>query len=107
MVNNIPVDRLVVDDVPRIGIQLVSKTKPLGAGMHGILDIAPRLVELMLSAQEKTHVDLGRAEGAKIAWVETGYVDGLDRNMSRADRQRLMADGYAATMALLSSAAKP
>jgi NTE family protein len=96
MVNNIPVDRLAVDQVPRLGVQLVSKATPLQPGMHSMFAIAPRLVSLMLSAQESTHVDLAEQMGASVAFVETGYADGLDRNMAPEIRERLMHDGYVA-----------
>lgn len=97
LVNNIPVDRLAVDHVPRLGVELVSKTSPLTPGVHSFLDIAPRVAELMLSANENTHVEIGEHEGARLAFVETGYANGLDRNMSLATRERLLNDGYAAT----------
>lgn len=105
MVNNIPVDRLLIDEVPRLGVQLVSQESPLKAGIHTIVDIAPRLISLMLSAQESTHVDLGRHLGAGFAFVETGYADGLDRNMAPAIRRRLMDDGYAAVRGALKALA--
>ena len=101
LVNNIPVDLLAAGYAPRIGIQLISKTSQLRTGVHGVLDIAPRVIGLMLSSNDETHVDLGCSQGARVAWVETVYVDGLDRNMSKSDRQRLMADGYAAAKKLL------
>lgn len=96
MVNNIPVDVLIKDDVPRLGVQLVSKTSPLGVGRYGLLDLAPRVLELMLSANENIHIDLDEHDGAHFAFVETGYANGLDRNMNMATRERLLNDGYAA-----------
>lgn len=105
MVNNIPVDRLAIDEVPRIGIQLVSKATPLAAGRYSILDIAPRVIDLMMSSNENTHVDLGAAAGAKVSFVETGYASSLDRNMSSEIRARLMKDGYDAAKATLAGIA--
>ena len=102
MVDNIPVGRLAVDEVPRLGVQLVSKAVPFGPGGHSILDITPRILDLMLSANENVHVDLALSQGARFAFVETGYAAGLDRNMATEIRQRLLADGYAATRAALS-----
>lgn len=101
MVNNIPIDRLTIDQVPRLGIQLVSKGAPLAAGMHTIFDVAPRVIDLMLSSNENTHVDLGAACGAKLAFVETGYASGLDRNMAPEVRLRLLQDGYTAAKVVL------
>ncbi|MDP2026469.1 patatin-like phospholipase family protein [Sulfuriferula sp.] len=99
--NNIPIDLLVDDHVPQIGVQLVSNIPPLKPGAHGVVEILRRIVESMMSANESAHVDLGVRDGAMMAFVETGYVDGLDRNMSLADRQRLMDDAYIKTAAAL------
>jgi len=99
--NNIPVDKLTIDDVPRIGIQLVSKASPLAAGTHSAIDIAPRVIDLMLSANENTHVDLAEQQGAHFAFIETGFASGLDRNMPLAVRQQLFNNGYAGTAAAL------
>lgn len=103
MVNNIPIDQLIEDDIPRLGVQLVTKKKPLSDGVHTIFEIAPRLVELMLDANENTHVDLAQHQGARVAFVETGYANGLDRNMSRAVRQQLLDDGRNAVERALNS----
>ena len=105
MVNNIPVDKLTVDALPRIGIQLVARQSPLGAGTHSIFDIAPRVIDLILSANENTHVELDEQDGAKFAFIETGYASGLDRNMPTAIRTRLMQDGYEATKNTLAAIA--
>ncbi|HAN56420.1 MAG TPA: hypothetical protein DCQ77_09655 [Betaproteobacteria bacterium] len=59
-----------------------------------------------MSANESAHVDLGVRDGAMMAFVETGYVDGLDRNMVLADRQRLMDDGFVKTAAVLAMPTK-
>lgn len=101
MVNNIPVDRLKHDETKRLGVQLVTRKKPLSDGLHTVFDIAPRLVELMLDANENTHLDLGERLGARIAFVETGYASGLDRNMPGDVRQRLMDDGYRGALGAL------
>jgi NTE family protein len=99
--NNIPIDLLIDDHVPQIGVQLVSNRLPLKPGAHGVVEIVTRIVESMMSANESAHVDLGVRDGARMAFVETGYVDGLNRNMALADRQRLMDDGYIKTAAAL------
>lgn len=96
-VNNIPVDKLTVDDVPRMGVQLISNCTPLAGGVHSIFDIAPRVIDMMLSANENAHVDFGTKLGAKFVFVETGYASGLDRNMSASIREELMNDGYKST----------
>ncbi|GAC1315555.1 MAG: hypothetical protein NVSMB28_00220 [Collimonas sp.] len=105
MVNNIPVDKLTVDAIPRIGIQLVAKQSSLGAGTHSIFDIAPRVIDQILSANENTHVELDEQDGAKFAFVETSYASGLDRNMPPAIRTRLMQGGYETTKNALAALA--
>ncbi|HYD58983.1 MAG TPA: patatin-like phospholipase family protein [Noviherbaspirillum sp.] len=101
MVNNIPVDRLEIDSVPRLGIQLVSKASPMQPGVYSFLDIVPRVIDLMMASNENTHVDLAAAAGAKVAFVETGYASSLDRNMPLDLRQRLLDDGYNAAADVL------
>lgn len=102
LVNNIPVDKLVVDDVPRIGIQLTSKMVPLLRGRRfSVVDLLARDVNMLLAANENADVALDLREGAHFAFVETGYANGLDRNLSADIRTRLFWDGYAATAAAL------
>ncbi|WP_454825418.1 patatin-like phospholipase family protein [Paraburkholderia xenovorans] len=104
MVNNIPVDRLKVDDVPRLGVQLVSLELPLKPKARLLPhQFVMRLIDLMLSACESTHVSAAQAAGACMAFVETGYASTLDRNMPLEVRQRLYDDGYAATKTALTS----
>ena len=98
--NNIPVDKLTVDLMPRFGVQLVSKVAPLSAGLHSIIGRAPRVIELMLSSNEETHVEMAKSAGASFAFVETGYASGLDRNMPQDLRKRLMDDGRQAVAEL-------
>jgi len=101
LANNIAIDKLTIDGVPRLGIQLVSKTVALAPGTHSIADIAPRVVDLMLSSNENTHVDLGLAQGAHVAFIETGFAGSLDRNMPLAVREQLFDNGYAGTAAAM------
>lgn len=102
MVNNIPVDRLKVDEVPRLGVQLVSQDLPLRPEQSlSPVQFSMRLIDLMLSACESTHVTAGQAAGAHMAFVETGYASTLDRAMPLELRQRLFNDGYAAAKAAL------
>lgn len=101
MVNNIPVDKLKNDAVPRLGIQLVSKTTPISNGCASLGDLLARDLNMMLSANENTHVDMDELEGAHFAFVETGYAGGLDRNLSPVVRRRLLNDGYEATRKVL------
>jgi NTE family protein len=100
--NNVPASRLTVDDVPRVGIYLVSDDTPLApGGRYGIGTVVSRVIDLMLAANEVAHNDLAKHSGATIVHVPTGYASSLDRNMSVEIRQRLYNDGYAATRAAL------
>lgn len=105
--DNVPAGRLTVDDVPRIGIYLVSDDAPLPPATderkYGLLDLLPRLIDMMLAANETAHVDLASRNGATIVRVPTGYASSFDKHMSPALRQRLYDDGYTSTRAALSA----
>ena len=101
MVNNIPVDLLVKDEVPRFGIQLISKTSPLTNGRTDLLNLLLRDLNMMLSANENTHVEEDIMEGASFSFVETGFANSLNRNMSQPIRQQLFDAGYNTTIEML------
>jgi NTE family protein len=102
MVSNIAADSLVIDDVPRLGVQLVSQDVPLKPNVKlGVVALAMRIIDLMLSACETAHVTAAQQAGATMVFCETGYAGTLDRNMPLAIRQRLFNDGYASTAAAL------
>jgi len=96
MANNIAIDRLDLD-MPRIGIQLVSNA----ASGANLLSRVGHMINLMLSAQESTHVELGKLRGATMAFIETSYANSLDPNLSPLVRSRLIADGYRKTIETL------
>ncbi|CAG9194406.1 Putative exported phospholipase, patatin-like protein [Paraburkholderia caribensis] len=101
--DNVPVSDLTVDEVPRLGIYLVSDDTALKPGRYGLSTLAPRIIDLMLAANETAHVDLDQRSGATIVRVPTGYASSFDRNMPYATRQRLYEDGYRNTQLALSS----
>ncbi|SIT43635.1 putative exported phospholipase, patatin-like protein [Paraburkholderia piptadeniae] len=101
--DNVPVSDLTVDEVPRLGIYLVSDDAPLRPGRYGLRTLAPRIIDLMLAANETAHVDLDQRSGATIARIPTGYASSFDRNMPLATRRRLYEDGYTNTQLALSS----
>ncbi|KVV12428.1 patatin-like phospholipase family protein [Burkholderia ubonensis] len=105
--DNMPVSDLTVDDVPRVGIYLVSDDAPLPAGSYGLATLAPRIIDLMLAACEATHVALDSRNGATIVHVPTGYASSFDRHMAVATRQRLYDDGYQVTAAALANINRP
>jgi len=103
--NNVPASRLTIDDVRRVGIYLVSDDTPLSAGgRYGLRTVVPRVIDLMLAANEGAHNDLAEQTGAIIVRVPTGYASSLDRNMTVRVRQRLYDDGYASSRVTLASA---
>ncbi|RKP43781.1 patatin-like phospholipase family protein [Pararobbsia silviterrae] len=95
--DNVPTGRLTVDAVPRCGIYLRSSDPPPLNGKHGLLDTLPRVIDLMLTANEGAHVQCDTLGGAAVVEVQTGYASSFDRNMPAATRMRLHSDGYAAT----------
>ena len=92
--NNIPADKLVQDDIPRLGVQLVSKTTPWRPTNFKIIDMFPHLLNMILSANENTHVEMDKYEGTAFAFIETGYASSMNRNMNTALREQLYKDGY-------------
>ena len=101
MANNIPVDKLTNDGTTlRLGIQLVAKDSSMEADASLLTEL-DHVVNLMLTSNEATHVELGEAEDARVVFVETGYASSLNPSMSREVRHRLMDDGYNATAAFL------
>lgn len=104
MVSNIAADSLVMDDVPRLGVQLVSQDAPLRPNVRlWPVEMAMRVIDLMLSACETAHVTAAQQAGATMVFCETGYAGTLDRNMPLATRERLFKDGYNATRKALAA----
>lgn len=100
MCNNIAVDKLThVDGVQKLGIQLVSKLAPDYCD-NAFTDIE-HIVNLILVANEHSHVELGKSKGCQVVFVETGYANSLDRNMDLSIREKLLKDGYDSTAAIL------
>lgn len=107
MCDNMPLDCLKIDDIPRLGIQLVSKVERLSPGVHSMFEILSRDIDMILRACENAHVDLDKSRGGHFAFIETGYASALDRNMDQATRQRLFKDGYDGAMAVLKTMQAP
>jgi NTE family protein len=105
MCDNIPASRLTVDAVPRVGIYLVSEDPPLLPAKRSVIDLALRIIDMLLASNEAARVDLDTSAGARILRVETAYASSFDRHMPESIRERLFNDGYAAAHAALVSAA--
>ncbi len=95
--DNIPLDHLINDDTPTIGIHLVSNLTRLTPGLHTAFTIVPRIVEQMMNATENALVKVAELKGNKVVSVDTSFVSGLDRNMSQDIRQQLYDVGYNST----------
>jgi NTE family protein len=102
MVSNIAADSLTMDEVPRLGVQLVSQDAPLRPNVPiWIGELSMRIIDLMLSACETAHVTAAQQAGATMVFCDTSYAGTLDRKMPLATRQRLLKDGYNSTRAAL------
>lgn len=107
LVVNLPVDLLSVDSIPRLGVELTSQCEPFKPGHHGLNKIVPHLIDLMIQSTEDAHIELGKLKGAQVVQVDTSFASPLDRKMALATRERLYANGYAATSAALARMAAP
>lgn len=103
LVVNLPVDLLKCDDIPRIGIELTGKRSPLRQGEYSLNKVIPHLIDLMIQSTEDAHIAIGKASGASVVQVDTGWASSLDRNMSAVIRKCLFEAGYSATQRTLSA----
>jgi len=107
LVVNLPVDLLTVDSTPRLGVELTSQCEPFKPGHQGLNKIVPHLIDLMIQSTEDAHIELGKLKGAQVVQVDTSFASPLDRKMTLATRERLYANGYAATSLALAKMAAP
>jgi len=103
MCDNIPAGHLTVDAVPRLGIYLVSDDPPLLPAKRSLIDLAPRIIDMLLASNEASHVALDTKNGAHIIPIETAFASSFDRHMTSAIRAKLFNTGYATTKAALSA----
>jgi NTE family protein len=101
MVNNMPSDILIRDEIPRIGIDLVSDDSVLLPEDYSLLAAAPRFIDMLLASSEDAHISDGEASGVHIIRVPTGFASSLDRTMCLATRERLFDIGYSSTKTIL------
>jgi NTE family protein len=99
--DNIPADHLIADEVPRVGIQLTEPAARLDAGSYSVLDMAGRVLDLVLASSEAGRALAAQRNQAHIVEVPTSYASSLDTKMTFATRQRLLADGYRLSAKLL------
>lgn len=102
MINNIPTDKLISDDIPRIGIQ-VEDGGSAGA-VDSLLGFAKQCIGTLLSANENNLVAWAEQTGATIIPVSALPYGFLDSGLPLAAREELFQRGYeAATKLFLSS----
>lgn len=89
--NNIPVNHLS-KKYPRIGLMLTSQ--PTLDPNPSFLSYAGRLIDSMLSANEKTRQMLAFKTQSQILEIPTFGISMLDRKMSAEDRIKLYNSGY-------------
>ncbi len=94
MVCNIPTDKLVRDDVPRVGIQVTDGNAP--AKLDSLLDFAQSCIGTMLNSNEGNLVAWAQQTGATIVPVDARPYGFLDGSLTLAERGDLFNRGYRA-----------
>ena len=89
---NLPVDKLVVDAIPRLGIEVVDSSAP--GSTDGALDFMKACVSTMLSANEGNLVAWGAQTGATILPVSAAPYSFLDAELPLAAKGELFSRGY-------------
>lgn len=103
IINNIPVDKLNAASDIKIGVNLVANdiTKAKKKDLKYPWNVVKELVGIMMSASENMHIHAAVSQGAKIAYVETGFANGLDDSMDKETRMKLLDSGFDATKFIL------
>lgn len=94
MVCNIPTDKLVRDDVPRVGIQVTDGNAP--AKLDSLLDFAQGCIGTMLNSNEGNLVAWAQQTGATIVPVDARPYGFLNASLTLAERGDLFSRGYRA-----------
>ncbi len=100
--DNMPADLLTIDNIPRLGIYLVSDDPVLSPGRYSLPTLAGRVIDLMLASNELAHIGDATLTGANIVRVQTGFAPTLNTNMPTTMRQQLIDAGYMATKSSIS-----
>ena len=91
MTNNLPVSHLN-KKANRVGIELFSTVTD--TSHMSFMAYTGRLIDTMLTSNERTHIYLAKQEKATIVPVNTFGISMLDRKMSFDDRTKLYESGY-------------
>ena len=89
---NLPVDKLVVDAIPRIGIEVIDSATP--GSTDNPLAFAKACVSTMLAANEGNLVAWGAQTGATVLPVSAAPYGFLDAKLSLAAKDELFSRGY-------------
>ena len=89
---NLPVDKLVVDAIPRLGIEVVDSSAP--GSTDGATDFIKACISTMLSANEGNLAAWGAQTGATILPVSAAPYSFLDAGLSLPAKGELFARGY-------------
>ena len=91
VVNNIPLDRLTVDALPRIGLDV---SEPSSYAVSPVWSLAASLVSLLLASNENNIMHLEKSTGAKVIKLPAGNVSFLDTGMTFDQKHTLFTSGY-------------
>ena len=92
VVNNIPVDQLTIDDIPRIGVQV--KSGKSEGKIDSVFEYAGQVLSTMLDANEGNIDAWARRTGAKIIEVDANPYNFLNAKLTKDQKTDLFSRGY-------------
>jgi NTE family protein len=92
--NNIPVNQLAVDDVPRLGFEIVDGS-PAGS-TKTLLGLLTQTIKTALSSNEGNLVAWAKASGADIVQINAAPYGAFDTALSAAEKEDLYERGLLA-----------
>jgi len=95
--NNIPVNRLTIDYIPRYGIDVVDGGNCSASSLIGL---AKQTISTMLNANEDNLMAWGRETGATIVQVDANPYDFLNFDLTQDQKLDLFERGYDAVIGL-------
>lgn len=96
--NNLPVDRLVIDDIPRYGIDVVDG-EPAGT-TNTVIGLAKQCIATMLAANENNLIAWAQQTNSKVVSVSALPYGFLNPNLSTDEKNDLFERGYNAVIEL-------
>jgi len=98
--NNIPVDQLVQDHIPRVGVEIVSGGAENTNQIPGYLSA---VINAMLASNEGARIAWAKHTGASIIPVDCNGYDFLDTDIPSGGKQELFNRGHRAMTAWIKS----